>query len=51
MKILVAHNNYLLPGGEDAVVRSEVAMLKQFGEEVLLYDRNNKEIESASISL
>ena len=50
MKILVAHNNYLLPGGEDAVVRSEVAMLKQFGEEVLLYDRNNKEIESASIS-
>lgn len=49
MRILVTHNNYLLPGGEDAVVRSEVAMLKEFGEEVLLYDRNNKEIENASI--
>ena len=45
MKILVGHNYYQQPGGEDAVFRSEVAMLKSFGHEVCLYERHNDEIK------
>lgn len=45
MKILIAHNFYQVPGGEDAVARSEVAMLKSFGEEVVTYERHNNEFE------
>jgi len=45
MKILVGHNYYQQPGGEDAVFRSEVAMLKGFGHEVCLYERRNDEIK------
>src|SRR5580698_9081556 len=45
MRILVGHNYYQQPGGEDAVFRSEVAMLKSFGHDVCLYERRNDEIK------
>jgi len=45
MKILVGHNYYQQAGGEDAVFRSQVAMLKSFGHEVCLYERHNDEIK------
>lgn len=48
MKILIVHNRYQQPGGEDAVVDSEYAMLKNFNHETFLYERNNSEINLLS---
>jgi len=48
MKILVIHNHYREPGGEDAVVEAEVKMLKDRGHKVIVYIRSNKEIEDMS---
>jgi glycosyltransferase involved in cell wall biosynthesis len=45
MKILIGHNYYQNPGGEDGVFRSEIAMLKNFGHEVVTYERHNDEIK------
>jgi glycosyltransferase involved in cell wall biosynthesis len=44
MKILLAHNAYQQRGGEDAVVDSEVALLRQHGHEVRLLQRHNDEV-------
>lgn len=46
MRILIVHNKYLCPGGEDEVVKSEQNMLERFGNTVLLYERSNHEIKS-----
>lgn len=48
MKILIVHNRYLKPGGEDSVVESERQMLLKNGHEVFLYQRSNKELISKS---
>ena len=34
MRVLLVHNRYVMPGGEDRVFESEAQMLSQFGEEV-----------------
>lgn len=44
MKILLAHNRYQLPGGEDEVYRREREMLLGHGHEVIEYTRDNREI-------
>ena len=44
MRVLVAHNAYQQRGGEDAVVESEVALLRHAGHEVELLLRHNDEI-------
>jgi len=44
MRILIVHNKYQQAGGEDAVVKSEHALLKDFGEDVHIYERSNEEI-------
>ncbi|MDD3225118.1 MAG: hypothetical protein PHX70_10550 [Clostridium sp.] len=44
-KVLIVHNYYQIPGGEDTVVKSEMDMLKDNGHEVLLYMRHNDEIK------
>ncbi len=49
MRILIAHNRYQQPGGEDAVVKTEFNLLKDFGEEVRLYERTNDEINHYSV--
>lgn len=46
MRVLVAHNAYKLRGGEDAVVDSEVAMLRNHGHEVELALRHNDELDA-----
>ncbi len=46
MKVLCAHNAYLLRGGEDAVAESEVALLRDHGHEVVVYQRSNEELAS-----
>jgi glycosyltransferase involved in cell wall biosynthesis len=45
MKIIIAHNLYQQPGGEDVVVRQEMQMLRDAGHQVLLYQRSNDETE------
>ncbi len=49
MKILVAHNFYQQPGGEDTVFSQEVELLRSAGHEVVTYTRTNKEIEQYGI--
>jgi glycosyltransferase involved in cell wall biosynthesis len=57
MRILVAHNRYKYAGGEDSVMRAEVAMLRNGGHEVALYEVDNQAIQgiaakiSASVSV
>ena len=48
MRILIVHNRYQQPGGEDAVARTEFNLLKGFGQEVRLYERSNDEIKDYS---
>ncbi|HVS40204.1 MAG TPA: glycosyltransferase [Gemmataceae bacterium] len=44
MKILLAHNYYQQPGGEDQCVAAEVALLESRGHEVLRYHLDNDAI-------
>ena len=46
MRILVAHNAYLYRGGEDTVVEAEIALLRRHGHEVMLYRRDNAELDA-----
>lgn len=43
-RILVVHNRYQRPGGEDAVVDAEIALLRNRGHEVETYIRDNHEL-------
>ena len=49
LRILIVHNRYQIPGGEDTVVQNETAMLKKYGHEVFLYERNNSEMKDYGI--
>ncbi len=44
MKILLVHNKYQIPGGEDEVFRRERDLLVSAGHEVIEYVRDNSEI-------
>lgn len=44
--ILIVHNYYQIPGGEDTVVANEMQMLKEYGHKVILYSRNNSELKN-----
>lgn len=44
MNLLLVHNHYRIPGGEDTVVSNEYALLKSMGHSVTLYERHNDEI-------
>lgn len=48
MKILLVHNTYLCPGGEDVVFWQERRLLQNAGHEVIEYQRFNAEIEQYS---
>lgn len=43
-KILIVHNYYQIPGGEDTVVANEQNLLSSHGHKVVLYSRNNSEL-------
>lgn len=47
-KILMVHNYYQIPGGEDTVVANEMQMLKKYGHHVVFYSRNNSELNEMS---
>lgn len=46
MKILIVHNYYQQPGGERVAVEAQLALLRERGHRVILYTRDNAEIES-----
>ena len=46
--ILIVHNYYQIPGGEDTVVSNEKKMLEEHGHKVILYSRNNAELKHMS---
>ncbi len=46
MKILLCHNYYQRPGGEDIVFADESSLLKAQGHEVIEFTRHNHEIET-----
>ncbi|MDO5424820.1 MAG: glycosyltransferase [Eubacteriales bacterium] len=46
--ILIVHNYYQIPGGEDTVVANEKKMLEDHGHKVILYSRNNAELKQMS---
>jgi glycosyltransferase involved in cell wall biosynthesis len=48
MKIIVVHNQYQRPGGEDVVFDQERQLLERAGHHVVVYGRSNWEVESYS---
>lgn len=48
-KVLIVHNYYQVPGGEDTVVYNEKNLLLENGHEVVMYTRNNNEIKNRNI--
>ena len=48
-KVLIVHNFYQIPGGEDTVVANEKKLLEDNGHEVFLYTRHNSEINKMNI--
>jgi glycosyltransferase involved in cell wall biosynthesis len=49
VKVLVAHNFYQRPGGEDVVCASEITLLRAAGHEVIEFTRHNDEIQEYSL--
>ncbi|WP_420645356.1 glycosyltransferase family 4 protein [Candidatus Leptofilum sp.] len=45
----MAHNYYLQAGGEDVVFKNEKHILEEAGHKVIVYERNNSEIEDFSM--
>jgi glycosyltransferase involved in cell wall biosynthesis len=50
MRIVIAHNTYQQPGGEDVAFEQERALLSQAGHEVIPYLKSNHEIEDSSLA-
>lgn len=48
-KVLIVHNYYQIPGGEDTVVENEKKLLELHGHEVILYSRDNTELHQFHI--
>lgn len=50
-RILIVHNYYQIPGGEDTVVSNEKRMLEENGHQVFFYTRHNDEIKKSKLEL
>jgi glycosyltransferase involved in cell wall biosynthesis len=48
MRILVVHNAYQHRGGEDAVVDAEIALLREYGHTVEIYQQHNDKLSQMS---
>ena len=48
MKLLLVHNTYQYPGGEDIVFEREAALLREHGHTVITYTRSNAEVRDFS---
>lgn len=45
LRILIIHNRYRLPGGEDVVADAQVKLLRKHGHEVKYFEKDNREID------
>ena len=45
-RVLILHNRYRQPGGEDVVVASQAKLLREKGHEIHLLEKHNSEIDS-----
>lgn len=45
--VLIVHNYYRIPGGEDVVVANEKKMLEEHGHKVITYFRNNGDVKDS----
>lgn len=48
-RVLIVHNYYQIPGGEDTVVENEKKLLEDNGHAVFFYSRSNAELQSMKI--
>jgi glycosyltransferase involved in cell wall biosynthesis len=48
MRVLVVHNSYQKPGGEDVAVAQESLLLESQGHQVIAYSRSNDELKNLS---
>lgn len=48
MKIVIAHNTYQWPGGEDVIAAEETRLLRSHGHSVVPYQRSNDELKGIS---
>lgn len=48
-RVLIVHNYYQIPGGEDTVVSNEKKMLEENGHSVFMYTRYNDEIKKKGL--
>ena len=46
VRVLILHNRYRQPGGEDVVAQSQAELLRSKGHEVRLFEKDNKVIDS-----
>jgi len=46
VKVVIVHNTYQQPGGEDVVFAQEAQMLKKAGHEVIFYQRSNWDVQA-----
>src|SRR5438270_8986181 len=49
MKIITVHNRYQQPGGEDVVFEQEKILLREYGHEVISYERRNDELDQSKV--
>ncbi|PYX60234.1 MAG: glycosyl transferase family 1 [Acidobacteria bacterium] len=49
MKILLVHNSYRQPGGEDVIFEQEAQLLRDGGQDIVVYTRSNSEIHDDSL--
>ncbi len=47
--VMIVHNKYQVPGGEDMVVRNERKLLEDNGHRVIHYERSNSEIKNMGV--
>lgn len=47
-RVLLVHNYYQIPGGEDTVFLNEKRLLEEHGHQVVIYTRHNDEIKNGS---
>lgn len=48
-RVLIIHNRYRQPGGEDVVAEMQARLLREKGHEVFLLEKNNREIDGYSL--
>ncbi|HSD43652.1 MAG TPA: glycosyltransferase family 4 protein [Burkholderiales bacterium] len=50
IRVLVVHNRYRTPGGEDAVVEAEIGLLRKHGHDLRTYVRDNADLDRMPVA-